>query len=158
VPPATAPPATRRYQPLRPTSIAPSTTRPDHRRPTPLFLVIPMSMRCLPASTRTRLPLLPLLPLRPVCANHVAAPYLVAPWRPTRYTSSLVPSRPTIAALLSQSIRAPDTALYIHGFVRSVRQQKRIAFAVLGDGSSLQSIQAVMTPEQAKGSVSHIIE
>jgi aspartyl/asparaginyl-tRNA synthetase len=39
----------------------------------------------------------------------------------------------------------------VNGFVRSVRRQKRTAFAAIGDGSSLKSLQAVLTPEQADG-------
>jgi len=34
-----------------------------------------------------------------------------------------------------------------------VRKQKRVAFAAVGDGSSLHTIQAVLTPEQAEGLV-----
>jgi asparaginyl-tRNA synthetase len=35
--------------------------------------------------------------------------------------------------------------------VRSVRKQKNIAFAAVGDGSSLESVQVVLTPQQAQG-------
>lgn len=41
--------------------------------------------------------------------------------------------------------------IQIHGFVRSARKQKRIAFAAVGDGSSLEPVQVVMNPEQAEG-------
>lgn len=39
----------------------------------------------------------------------------------------------------------------VDGWVRSVRKQKRIAFAAVGDGSSLAPVQVVMSPEQAAG-------
>lgn len=59
-------------------------------------------------------------------------------------------SAPTnIASLLESS--SHNTQLTLKGFVRSVRKQKRIAFAAVGDGSSLQTVQAVLTPEQAEG-------
>lgn len=72
-----------------------------------------------------------------------------------RYSSTL--AVPSVAALLGSSkpfAVAPDDKLSLHGFVRSVRKQKRVAFAAIGDGSSLQTVQAVLTPEQAEGSVS----
>jgi asparaginyl-tRNA synthetase len=37
----------------------------------------------------------------------------------------------------------------LNGFVRTVRKQKRVAFAAIGDGTSLEAVQAVLTPEQA---------
>jgi hypothetical protein len=39
----------------------------------------------------------------------------------------------------------------VNGFVRSVRKQKKFAFAAIGDGSTLKPLQAVLTPEQAEG-------
>jgi asparaginyl-tRNA synthetase len=82
-----------------------------------------------------------------------------SPWSRRVHSSTTSPS--TIAALLrqtqsssssSQSVPSGDT-LTINGFVRSVRKQKRVAFAAIGDGSSLQTVQAVLTPEQAEESV-----
>ncbi|CAI6338849.1 unnamed protein product [Periconia digitata] len=77
--------------------------------------------------------------------------------RPTRHASTLSP--PSIASLLRQtspplSSQQPPSSgetLTINGFVRSVRKQKRVAFAAIGDGSSLQTVQTVLTPEQADG-------
>lgn len=40
--------------------------------------------------------------------------------------------------------------LEVQGFVRSIRKQKRIAFAAIGDGSNLLPIQAVLEPAQAE--------
>jgi len=37
----------------------------------------------------------------------------------------------------------------VDGWVRSVRKQKRIAFAALGDGSTVESLQAVLGPDDA---------
>ncbi|KAL1990640.1 hypothetical protein VTN49DRAFT_6479 [Thermomyces lanuginosus] len=37
----------------------------------------------------------------------------------------------------------------IKGFIRSVRKQKRFAFAEISDGSTVKSLQAILTPEQA---------
>ena len=38
----------------------------------------------------------------------------------------------------------------IEGYVRSIRKQKRVAFAAVGDGSNLQPVQAVLEPSQAE--------
>ncbi|KAF1956646.1 mitochondrial carrier [Byssothecium circinans] len=93
-----------------------------------------------------RLPRFPLV-------HNIPAP---APWsRRVRCGSSL--HLPTIATLLRQSSsplssKEPPSSgetLTLNGYVRSVRKQKRVAFAALGDGSSLQTVQAVLTPEQA---------
>jgi len=63
------------------------------------------------------------------------------------------PSRIAIEALLNAEIGPsiePDQALItVNGFVRSIRKQKRVAFAAIGDGSTLESLQAVLSPEQA---------
>lgn len=38
----------------------------------------------------------------------------------------------------------------VQGFVQSARKQKRVAFASLGDGSSLEPLQAVLKPQDAE--------
>lgn len=45
----------------------------------------------------------------------------------------------------------------INGYVRTVRKQKRIAFAAIGDGSTLQTVQAVLAPQLAEGSVELVL-
>ena len=59
----------------------------------------------------------------------------------------------TVAQLLGANASAQSTthdeAVTLNGFVRSVRKQKRVAFAAIGDGSSLNAVQAVLTPAQA---------
>lgn len=42
----------------------------------------------------------------------------------------------------------------VHGFVQSIRKQKKVAFAALSDGSSIEPLQVVLTPDQAEGYVS----
>lgn len=42
----------------------------------------------------------------------------------------------------------------LEGFVRSVRKQKRFAFAEISDGSTVKSLQAILTPEQGAAYVS----
>jgi hypothetical protein len=46
----------------------------------------------------------------------------------------------------------------VNGFIRTVRKQKRIAFAAVGDGSSVDSLQVVLRPEQADRSVKSVID
>ncbi|KAF2641408.1 asparaginyl-tRNA synthetase [Massarina eburnea CBS 473.64] len=91
-------------------------------------------------------------------ANAYGSAPAPAPWAcRARYGSTLSP--PTIATLLRQTppplatLQPPSSGetLTLNGFVRSVRKQKRVAFAAIGDGSSLQTVQAVLTPEQADG-------
>jgi hypothetical protein len=74
-----------------------------------------------------------------------------------RCSSTLAPR--TISALLKRSAAQTTPAsetLKLNGFVRSVRKQKRVAFAAVGDGSSLSTVQVVLTPEQANGLVRHL--
>ncbi|KAI4955552.1 hypothetical protein J4E91_001413 [Alternaria rosae] len=61
--------------------------------------------------------------------------------------------RPTQSASSSQQSAQDNEALTINGYVRTVRKQKRIAFAAIGDGSTLQTVQAVLPPQLAEGSV-----
>jgi asparaginyl-tRNA synthetase len=74
-----------------------------------------------------------------------------------RCSSTFAPR--TIAALLTKSAQQPASlsgetqSLILNGFVRTVRKQKRVAFAAVGDGSSLQTVQVVLSPELASGSV-----
>jgi asparaginyl-tRNA synthetase len=77
-----------------------------------------------------------------------------------RCSSTFYPSN--IAELLrpsaSQSAFARPSisdgqSLTVNGYVRTVRKQKRIAFAAIGDGSTLQTVQAVLPPQLAEGSV-----
>ena len=69
---------------------------------------------------------------------------------PQKARQSSTAGRPRIAALLT-SDRTPDETVTVNGFVQSVRKQKRVAFAALGDGTSLEPLQLVLTPEQAEG-------
>lgn len=55
----------------------------------------------------------------------------------------------SIAELLESGAAAED--VQVDGWVRSVRKQKRIAFAAVGDGSTVDSVQAVLKPEDAAG-------
>ncbi|KAH0543315.1 hypothetical protein FGG08_002378 [Glutinoglossum americanum] len=69
-----------------------------------------------------------------------------------RHISSPPPPNPTIASLLAypQTFESRDNSpVTINGFVRSVRKQKTIAFAAIGDGTTVEPLQAVLTPAQA---------
>ena len=58
----------------------------------------------------------------------------------------------SITELLERGSAAEN--VHVDGWVRSVRKQKRIAFAAIGDGSSLDSVQVVLKPEDAAEYVS----
>lgn len=49
-----------------------------------------------------------------------------------------------------------EVKVNVNGFIRSIRNQKKISFASIGDGSSVQPLQALLTPQQAERSDSHI--
>ena len=106
-------------------------------------------MRCI-----LRPPACPARPLRALRSRAAALPSC----RP-RCSSTFRPS--SIAELLRPSAQSParqlpvpdGETLTVNGYVRTVRKQKRVAFAALGDGSTLQTVQAVLPPQLAEGSV-----
>lgn len=66
--------------------------------------------------------------------------------------SSTTQKPANIASLLKSSAENDEETspeIEVNGYVRTIRKQKRIAFAAVGDGSSLQPVQAVLTPDQA---------
>ncbi|KZF21767.1 asparaginyl-tRNA synthetase [Xylona heveae TC161] len=73
-----------------------------------------------------------------------------------RRLHDLTSSKPSIASVLHSTEQLPQDSessksLTINGFIRSVRKQKRFCFAAVGDGSTVQPLQAVLTPAQAEG-------
>ncbi|KAL9595156.1 MAG: hypothetical protein Q9219_006612 [cf. Caloplaca sp. 3 TL-2023] len=60
---------------------------------------------------------------------------------------------PTIANAFALQTRndLSSTSILVTGTVRTIRKQKRHAFLEVGDGSSVQNLQAVLSPEQAEG-------
>ncbi|GJE99581.1 asparaginyl-tRNA synthetase [Phanerochaete sordida] len=50
---------------------------------------------------------------------------------------------PTVRQLLAPGTPSSSAPIQVHGWVRSVRRQKRVAFAVVSDGSSTEGLQAV---------------
>jgi len=62
-------------------------------------------------------------------------------------SSSAHLKRVNVSQLLTQDSEARDVDVY--GWVRSLRKQKKVAFAALGDGSTLDPLQAVLKPEDA---------
>lgn len=71
----------------------------------------------------------------------------------TRTLSGLTANLPTIAAVLERSAvpEAENRELLVAGSVRTIRKQKRHAFAEIGDGSTTKSLQAILEPCQAEG-------
>lgn len=66
----------------------------------------------------------------------------------SRFSSSTTASNISVAKLLATP--ADEGEREVCGFVRSIRKQKTRAFASIGDGSSLEPLQAMLTPEQAQ--------
>ncbi|KAL6149609.1 asparaginyl-tRNA synthetase [Exserohilum turcicum] len=95
-------------------------------------------------------------PVRPPCwsrnrGSASATAHVLSPCR-LRCSSTLRPA--TIAELLRPSPQPSfphGGTLTVNGYVRTVRKQKRIAFAAIGDGSTLQTVQAVLPPQLAEG-------
>jgi aspartyl/asparaginyl-tRNA synthetase len=59
-------------------------------------------------------------------------------------------STSTISSLLSPERESKNQTKSVKGFVRSIRKQKNVAFAVVGDGTSLDALQVVLSPDQAQ--------
>ncbi|KAF9884065.1 Asparaginyl-tRNA synthetase [Aspergillus nanangensis] len=72
---------------------------------------------------------------------------------PTTRTTG--PASLRAAQVLQQSRNGPcsleDQEIKLSGFVRSVRKQKRFAFAEISDGSTAEPVQAFLKPSQAAG-------
>lgn len=62
-------------------------------------------------------------------------------------TSRIKRSHRPIADRLKHDTDEQDVT--VHGWVRSIRKQKRVAFAAVSDGSTVDSLQAVLKPEDA---------
>ena len=58
-----------------------------------------------------------------------------------RFASTSTALRPTIRQILS--FEPKNENVQVNGWVKSVRVQKRVAFAMIHDGTSAQSLQAV---------------
>lgn len=58
----------------------------------------------------------------------------------------------TIRQLLSSGQEA-GSKVQVHGWIKSVRRQKNVAFAVINDGSCASGLQAVLHNNQLKGCV-----
>ncbi|KAF2864643.1 hypothetical protein BDV95DRAFT_555765 [Massariosphaeria phaeospora] len=75
--------------------------------------------------------------------------------RPCRLRCSSTLRPTNIAALLATTShprpQQPGQTLTLNGWVHTVRKQKRVAFAAIGDGSSMRTVQLVLSPEQADG-------
>jgi asparaginyl-tRNA synthetase len=65
-----------------------------------------------------------------------------------RFYHSSDPLCLTVAKLLNSS--PSDRSVTVNGFIRSIRNQKTRSFAVIGDGTSLEPLQALLTPVQAQ--------
>jgi len=55
----------------------------------------------------------------------------------------------SVADLLDTAPSTTDNVI-VNGFIRSIRNQKNRSFASIGDGSSLEPLQALLTPQQAQ--------
>lgn len=80
-------------------------------------------------------------------------PRCVAPvWRCSRALHGAPVRTAPVPVPISKLLESPPADpedVTVNGFVRSIRQLKSRAFASIGDGSSLEPLQALLTPEQA---------
>ncbi|KAK9471002.1 uncharacterized protein V1510DRAFT_421360 [Dipodascopsis tothii] len=101
------------------------------------------SARVLPGSGRAQLQ-----PCAGRAALSTAAPVEPASKVPSEYTA--LPR--TVGDLLAAGADLVGSKVVVHGWVRTVRRQKRIAFAAVSDGSTSQAAQIVfLQPELAQG-------
>lgn len=66
----------------------------------------------------------------------------------SRFYHSSDPLYLTVSKLLDSL--PSDRNVTVNGFIRSIRNQKARSFAVIGDGTSLEPLQAILTPVQAQ--------
>lgn len=66
------------------------------------------------------------------------------------HSSAPSPSASPLSVAKLLATPADDGERHVYGFVRSIRKQKTRAFAAIGDGSSLEPLQALLTPTQAE--------
>ena len=85
-----------------------------------------------------------------LCVQHITNPAL-------RSLSSCqqgsIPTPTTVASLQAHDEKTKHDGqrlVVLHGLIRSVRKQKRVAFAALSDGTTLEPAQVVLKPEQAE--------
>ncbi|KAI9728370.1 MAG: asparaginyl-tRNA synthetase [Chrysothrix sp. TS-e1954] len=77
-------------------------------------------------------------------------------WQRRNSITAPLPRALRVAELLKQPTKATSGAsgandhVEVNGFVRSIRKQKAVAFAAVGDGSALEAVQAVLKPEDAE--------
>jgi len=93
--------------------------------------------------------------------NHMIQPRLlrgmpnilsrVTHYRLIRHSSTVVINSLLNAKHDPSSNSLSDSSVTVNGYVRSLRKQKRVTFAAIGDGSTIDSLQAVLKPEQAIG-------
>ena len=62
-----------------------------------------------------------------------------------RFLSTSASLPPTIRQLLATPPPPHAAAIQVNGWVKSIRRQKKVAFAVISDGSSEPGLQAVFT-------------
>lgn len=92
------------------------------------------------------------LPLRHT--RHAARAFFAATQR--LQSSSLRSSTLDVATVLGTPATNDQRVVTVAGSIRTVRKQKHLSFVELGDGSTVQSLQAVLEPSQAEGCVLHI--
>ncbi|KFY22811.1 hypothetical protein V491_02709, partial [Pseudogymnoascus sp. VKM F-3775] len=66
------------------------------------------------------------------------------------HSSAPSPTASSLSVAKLLATPADDGERQVYGFVRSIRKQKTRAFAAIGDGSSLEPLQALLTPAQAE--------
>ncbi len=69
---------------------------------------------------------------------------------PRTVASLLYPSQDQDPGL-EQGTESRSPVVTVNAWIRSVRRQKRVSFAHIGDGTTLTPLQAVLTKEQSEG-------
>ena len=67
--------------------------------------------------------------------------------------SAVRTTKPNVAAILDSKPSDDGHAITVTGSVRTIRNQKHRSFLELGDGSTTQTLQALLEPAQADGYV-----
>ena len=73
-------------------------------------------------------------------------------------TLSTSSADPNIATLIKTPPKDSRELITAKGWVRTVRKQKRMTFVEIGDGSTPETLQAVLNPLQAEGCVDYPVD
>ncbi|RDB19575.1 Asparagine--tRNA ligase [Hypsizygus marmoreus] len=117
------------------------------RRRLRVFRTKPCGSICSPGQRQIPSDRIPVTPIPKFSISEVHLPYVQANMILRRFASSVASFKlpPTICQLLAGPTLPEPPTITVSGWIKSIRRQKNVAFAVVSDGSSATGLQAVFT-------------